>query len=586
MSNENQRSIPTPKPSDLPAYKIMLGGSEMNREYKVTTIEVVKVFNKVSYARVVLIDGDAAKEEFTISNTEDLKPGAEIEIHAGYHSEFEVIFKGIILSHSVRIHSGGKSPSQLVIEARDKAVKLTASRKSAYYYKMSDSEIIEQLAGDGGLEKDVESTSQKHEEMVQFYSSPWDFILSRAEMNGMLVLADDNKLIVKKPDTSTATVLQLEHGATIMEFEADMNAETQVKSVKSSAWNYSELEIVESEGSNPSVTENGNITADTLAGVLGIENFSLTHSGKFEEAELKSWSDAQIVKNKLARICGHVKFQGSALVKPGVMLELKGVGDRFNGNVFVSGVRQTLSLKNWTTDAQFGFNNRWFHDSHRIASAKATGMVPGINGLQVAVVTKLEGDPQGEHRIQVKMPLLDNAAEGTWVRIATLDAGDTRGSFFRPEIGDEVILGFINDDPRNPVMLGMMNSKKKAAPLEAADDNDQKGFITRSQIRMLFDDKKKSFTVETPAGKTMIIDDDAGEITVKDENNNKIVLSADGIVIESGKDIKMKATGDITMEGKNITAKASASLTAEGGSGAEFKSGGNTVLKGSTVAIN
>ncbi len=585
MSNENQRTIPTPKPSDLPGYKILLGGSEMNREYKVSTIDVVKVFNKVSYARIVLVDGDAAEENFKVSDAEDLKPGTEIEIHAGYHSDFELIFKGIILCHSIRIRTG-KSPSQLVIEARDKAVKLTATRKSAYYYKMSDSEIIEQLAGDAALEKDVESTSQKHEEMVQFYSSPWDFILARAEMNGQLVLADDNKLIVKKPVTTTETVLQLEHGATIMEFEADLNAETQKKSVKSSAWNYSDHEIVESEGSNPEVTENGNITAATLADILAIEAYPLNHSGKFEEAELKSWSDAQIVRNKLSRICGRVKFQGSALVKPGVMLELKGVGDRFNGNVFVSGVRQSLTMSNWTTDAQFGFTNRWFHETQRISSPKAAGMVPGINGLQIAVVTKLEGDPQGEDRIQVKMPLLDNAAEGTWVRIATLDAGDKRGSFFRPELGDEVILGFINDDPRNPVMLGMMNSKKLAAPLPAADDNDQKGFITRSQIKLLFDDKKKSFTVETPAGKTMIIDDDAGEITLKDENNNKIVMSADGIVIESGKDIKMKATGDITMEGANVTSKASQSLKAEGGTGAEFKSGGNTVLKGSMVQIN
>jgi Rhs element Vgr protein len=585
MANESQRTIPTPKPSDLPGYKILLGGTEMNKEYKVSTIEVVKVFNKVSYARIVLIDGDAATEEFKVSSTEDFKPGVEIDIQAGYHSDVESIFKGIILCHSVRIRSG-KAPSNLIIEARDKAVKLTAARKSAYYYKMSDSEIIEQLAGDAGLEKDVESTSQKHEEMVQFYSSPWDFILSRAEMNGKLVLADDGKLVVKKPDTNAASVLQLEHGATIMEFEADMNAETQVKAVKSAAWNYSDHEIVESEGSNPAVKENGNITAETLADVLGVAELSLKHSGKFEEAELKSWTDAQIVKNKLARICGRVKFQGSALVKPGVVIELKGVGDRFNGNVFVSGVRQTLTLSNWTTDAQFGFSNRWFHESHHIAASKATGMVPGINGLQVAIVTKLEGDPQGEDRIQVKMPLLDNAAEGTWVRVATLDAGDKRGSFFRPELGDEVILGFINDDPRNPVMLGMMNSKKKAAPLTAADANDAKGFITRSNIKLLFDDKKKSFTVETPAGKTMIIDDDADEITVKDQNNNKLVMSADGIVIESGKDIKMKASGDITMEGTNITTKASANLKAEGSAGAEIKAGGNTVIKGAMVQIN
>ena len=212
-------------------------------------------------------------------------------------------------------------------------------------------------------------------------------------------------------------------------------------------------------------------------------------------------------------------------------------------------------------------------------------MLPGVNGLHIGVVTKLESDPQGEDRIQVKVPLIDNSAEGTWARMATLDAGKERGSFFRPEVGDEVVLGYINDDPRNAIVLGMLNSKKLPAPLPAADDNHEKGFVTRSKIKLIFNDDKKSVTVETPGGQSLVIDDDAGTVTVKDKNNNMMEMSSGGITVESGADMTFKATGNVSIEGVEVKIKASGSLGLEGAS-AELKASANTVVKGAMVQIN
>jgi hypothetical protein len=93
-------------------------------------------------------------------------------------------------------------------------------------------------------------------------------------------------------------------------------------------------------------------------------------------------------------------------------------------------------------------------------------------------------------------------------------------------------------------------------------------------------------TLETPNGNKLILSDDEGGITLQDENDNKIVLSSDGIVIESGADLKLIASGDIKLEGSNIESAASSEFKADGASGAEFTSGGNTVVKGSMVQIN
>lgn len=576
--------IPTPAPSDLATFKILIGGNEINGAYRVLSVDVMKIYNRISTAKIILFDGDTAEEDFKISNTDDFKPGNEVEILAGYHSDEKTIFKGIIIKHGIRAKKD--KASQLVFEAKDVSVKLTVGRKSAYFYDVSDSEIIEDICKKLSITTDVESTSTKHKEMVQNYVTDWDFIISRAEVNGLPVLADDNKLIIKKINTNATPVLTVTYGATLIEFEAEMDARTQYPSVKSFSWSYKEQAIADSEASDPSVKECGNITSTELSDVIGLSDYSLKHCGKIIDGELKSWSDAALLKSKLSKIRGRAKFQGFADVKPGSIVELKGVGDRFNGNVLVSGIRHSIAEGVWETDIQFGMSNEWFYKNEDIVEKTASGLLPGINGLQIGVVVQLESDPDGEDRIQVRIPIIDTQEVGTWARVSTLDAGDTRGSFFRPEIGDEVIVGFINDDPRDAVVLGMLNSSAKPAPLQAADDNFQKGFFTKSKMKLLFDDEKKSVTIETPAGKSIVIDDDAGTITAKDENNNKIEMSSDGIMIESAADLKMKAAGDVTIEGTNVSSKASAQFKAEGSAGAELSSGASAVLKGSIVQIN
>jgi uncharacterized protein involved in type VI secretion and phage assembly len=147
-------------------------------------------------------------------------------------------------------------------------------------------------------------------------------------------------------------------------------------------------------------------------------------------------------------------------------------------------------------------------------------------------------------------------------------------------------LGFLGDDPRNPVLLGMLHSSAKPAPIVASDDNHEKGFVTRSEMKLLFDDDKKTMTFLTPNGNTAVLSDEDGGITLADESGNKLVMSADGITIESSADVLIKASGDVTVEGLNVSSAASAQLKVEGSAGAEISSGGSTVVKGSIVQIN
>mgnify|MGYP002831755885 FL=1 len=105
-------------------------------------------------------------------------------------------------------------------------------------------------------------------------------------------------------------------------------------------------------------------------------------------------------------------------------------------------------------------------------------------------------------------------------------------------------------------------------------------------MEMIFNDDKASLTIKTPGGRTVIIDDDAGEIAIDDGGTNNMLLSSDGISMESSSDINIKSSGDINLEGTNVTVKANAEFKAEGSAGAEVSTSAVAVLKGSLVQIN
>lgn len=578
-----RRVIPTAGSTDLVTSKILVDGEELSSVYQVLSIAVEKEINRIPWAKIVLLDGDPASQDFELSNQDSFVPGKEIEIKAGYHSQDETIFKGIVIRHNLKIRSGG---AVLIVECRDLAVKLTVGRKSKYFYESKDSEILEQIIDAYGLDKEVDETNVLHPEMVQYNVSDWDFCVTRAQANGKVCVVDDGKVSVLNPDCTQTEKLTLVYGATILDFDAEIDARNQFDNVTSYGWDAANQDLFEIEADTPAVNLNGNLSPADLASVIGAEKLELREGSGITDAGLQDWANAKSLFNQLSKIRGKVKFQGVHDVKPNTTIELAGVGDRFNGKVYVSAVRHQIADGNWTCDAQFGINPKWFSETVDINPQPASGLLAAVNGLQIAKVTQLQDDPNGEDRVLVRMPLVNNQEQGVWARVATLDAGDNRGSFFRPEIDDEVIVGFLNGNPNDPIILGMMNSSAKPAPITASDDNHEKGFVTRSGIKFIFDDDKKSVTLETPNGKVIRVDEEEGIIQMEDDNSNRITLDSDGIKMESVGNIELSTSGDVKIEGNNIEISASMQFKAESSAGTEVSSSAITEIKGSLVNIN
>lgn len=579
---------------------ILSNGTALADGVGVYEVQVTRAANVVPHARIVLNDGDMPTGEWPVGDAATFAPGAAITIRAGYGDQEETIFEGIVVRLGVRI--SGDNKSELTVECQDKAVKMTVGRKSANYIDQTDSAIMSTLAQNHGLTATVESTSIQYKELVQYYCSDWDFLLSRAEANGLLVIATDGALSVKPPQTSAEPVLAVVYGQDLMEFRADIDARTQLASVDAVAWDPKTQAVIRSTAAPETLNAQGNLASGALAQVVGLSSYVMQTATPLESAALAAWAKAQQVKAGLARIRGRMKFQGTAKAKVGALIDLQGVGQRYAGKVFVGGLEHHIADGNWTTDAEFGLPPDWFTQRPDVVAPPAAGWLPGAEGLQVGVVLKLDGDPLGEHRIQVKVPVLDAQTPGVWARLAQYYASNTFGAFYLPEVGDEVVLGYFNNDPSHPVILGSLYSSNRAPPYAIEAANNTKALVTRSKVKIEINDEDKVVTIITPANNKVVLSDKDKSITLQDQTNNKVTLTTDGITLDSPKDIKLSAKGSMTLDavgavsitskadvkasGLNITCDAQVGFTGKGAASAELSASGQTTVRGAMVMIN
>lgn len=223
-----------------------------------------------------------------------------------------------------------------------------------------------------------------------------------------------------------------------------------------------------------------------------------------------------------------------------------------------------------------------------------------IPGVAAGIVTNNK-DPDGLGRVKLKFPWLSDNNETDWVRIAFLMAGGQRGSFFLPEVGDEVLVAFEHGDINAPFVVGCLwNGQDKPPGDNRNGKNNIRKIKSRSGHELVFDDnaeeKKEKVELKTNAGHKLVLDDAAGKenITIRSKAGHQLVLNdAAGqekieIIDKSGsnKIVIDSAQNAISMEsGMKLTIKAS-TVEIEGSGSLTLKSSAIVTIQGNPVKIN
>ncbi len=569
--------VPADGAKDVATVTIKSGGQPVPQTFRVAGLAITRGVGRLPAARVDLFDGDPAGQTFAASGDALFSPGQSIEIAVGWRSQESVLFQGVLTSQRIRIRK--ESGSRLTLWVRHPLYQASLFRRSRSIAQKSDDQILKQIFQEYGVSLTNRATGLPvHEVLVQADVTDWDFARQRAEALGLWLVPDDGGATLGPLDAGQEPALSLRHGATILELDAQLDARRQPVGAKVQTWDPVSQKMKDASGAEPQLPAAGSLSAPRLAEVHG-QSSQVHHMGSVNPDEARAAASARLIWSRLRRLCGRVRCEGTPEVHPGKVVELLGLGDLFNGRHIISAIRHEIVGGTWTTDIEFGCPLDPLIGMEAQGAEAAAGLVPVTNGLRLGKVAAISDDPASEFRVQVDLPYLGPDAEAVWARLAQFDAGPDRGAFFYPEVGDEVILGFLSGDSRYPVILGSLHSSTQAAPWEPQSANPQKGFVSREKVRWIIDDDAKSMRFETPGGNFVELSDDASGLTIQDQNGNKIVFDSSGIVLESAAELAIKS-------GTSCQVESGTTLTVKGGSGAEFSSGGTTKLKGTTVQIN
>jgi uncharacterized protein involved in type VI secretion and phage assembly len=175
----------------------------------------------------------------------------------------------------------------------------------------------------------------------------------------------------------------------------------------------------------------------------------------------------------------------------------------------------------------------------------ATGPGGRFYGLYPAVVTDNQ-DPDNQGRVRIRLPWSpdnDGAAYENWARLATMMAGNNRGSWFIPDVDDEVLVGFEAGDPRRPYVVGMLWNGRDNPPEQMDSDNNLKTILSRAGIGITMDDTDGAvkLTLSTPGGHSLVFNDSNLSITATDTTGNTIKMDTGGISISAVAKVKVDA---------------------------------------------
>ncbi|MFM7733931.1 MAG: phage baseplate assembly protein V [Cyanobium sp.] len=547
----------------VPVITISSDGQPLDASVEVLSLEVQREVNRIPEATVILLDGSLAERRFAISNLPVFLPGTPIRIALRLEGDpsDSIVFEGFVVRHAVE--RSGES-STLRVELKDGAFLLTRGRRSAVFTDTTDSDVITALIEEAGLRAGtIEATSTVQPELVLYNATSWDFLVSRADALGLVVTAHQGVVSLRRPQLGEPR-RRLDHGLDdVSELSLELDGAHQWASISGVGWDLSNGQATEPEPASDPGLAVGNVDIAAVADSLGGGEEVLLHPAPLAPGELRDWASARLLRSRLALLRGRAMVSGDARLEPLDTVEILGVGDRFNGRALVTGVVHTVNENGWQSELRFGLPPEPFASRPDLAALPAGGLLPPLRGLQIATIGASQEDDSNQFRVRVRLPALEGAEADLWARLASPDAGDGRGFVFRPAPGDEVVLGFLDEDPRQPVVLGALHSARHPPPKPVDDPQasaDLRALVSRAGTRIVFDDAKPSLTLETTADGSaegtyknrIAIDENAGTITIEDQHGHVIRLSDKGISLTSAKDLTIEAKGKVTVKGASV----------------------------------
>lgn len=432
--------------------------------------------------------GDRVSIGFNSSTTEDREFREEIKQ--------QQLIEGEITALEVNFTSA--SEAHIVVRGYDVSHRLHRGRYNRSFLNNTDSDIVRKVAAEIGIQiGQVDNSGAPHDYVFQENQTNMEFLRERAARIGFELFVQNNKLYFRQPKSETS--VRLEWLADISSFSIRTTSAEQVSAVEVHSWDYSQKRLInETAKAEQVVTDTGNGRGSrTSTAFKGGKppKMIVVDQPVFKPKEAKTM--AQALCNELGGefVYADAKAEGNPKIRPGRVVELKGMGTRYSGKYYVTETRHIYSQRVYRTD----FSVRGLREGSLLSTLSPQVHLQPGQTLLVGIVTNNK-DPKGWGRVKVKLPTLTEQDESNWARVVGLGASNNRGFYCLPEINDEVLVGFEHGDIHRPYIIGgVWNGKDKTVETVKQTVN------ARGQVRLRTIKTRTGHTiqfVEEPQGRS------------------------------------------------------------------------------------
>ncbi len=578
-------AAPTPTTSRLitQAY-VKLDGTDLSTDMMADLLRV-RVEGSVHLPDMAILEFDNSGLKW--SQLEKITVGQEIKIYFGdadLRSD-EPVFAGEVVG--LEIDLGISRAIMLRIRAYDRAHRLHRGRITKTFLNVTDSDIAAQVAGDVGLQSDVENTSGVYEWVLQNNQTNWEFLQERAAIHGFELQVSDKTLIFKPPPSTERLPVDLTWEQELISFRATMTTGEQVNEVEVRGWdpiNKKEVVGLASSPDNLPILE-----GPTNGGAVAQSAFQRPAKMVVARQPIYDQEQAQrLAQTVLDELAGtFITAQGTAMGDPKLQLgsevNLIDVGKQFNGKYMVTQITHRYAPDGYLID--FEVTGRRSTDLVSLVSQQAAPAMHVLTG----VVTSVKDEEHGLGRVKVKFPQLSDDLESSWCRLVSAGAGPDRGIEFLPEVDDEVLV--IGSSMDNLFVLGGLWNSQDSPPYPSTSAAPS-GAVEKRTIKsrtgheiLLNDASDGGIRIVDSKGNKIDLETGSGDLTIQVTGNLKI--KADGkIDIEAGMGLTLKAGIDFSAEATaNATIKGNGQASLEGTGSAGVKTSGVATVSGSTVSL-
>lgn len=458
---------------------------------------------------------------------------------------------------AIEVHFNERSEAPIVIRGYDISHRLHRGRYNRSFLNMTDSDIVSKIAMEAGINIGrIDPSGEPHEYVFQENQTNMEFLRERAARIGFELFVQFNQINFCQP-VSQGEVLILRWLIDISSFSTRITSAEQVNEVEVRYWDYCNKKLRAAKATSEKViTNTGN-----GAGSISSSRFNNSRPSIMTVVDKPTFNDrqAQIMAQSLCDELGgefvyaDAKAEGNPNIRPGRVIMLEKMGDRFSGKYYVTETRHNFNRRTYTTH----FSVRGLRGGSLFTTlSPQVRLQPGQTFL-VGIVTDNQ-DPMGLSRVKVKFPTLTEEHTSNWARVVAPGAGKKRGFDCLPEIQDEVLVGFEHGDIHRPYIIGGVWNGEDVAPSNVNDSIEQRGDVKSVRLR----------TFKTTSGHTLQFiekDKDTSKAGVRIETvyGHKIYLNDSDKIIE----IQTKDGHSIKMDDKSksisIESTASMSLTAK-----------------------